>query len=179
MRFWTNANQIICNLGRDDRGMEIESVCVLGAGIMGSGIAQIVAQHGYMVNLVDISEEILTNAKVGIKKNLERFFVAKNKITMEEANQILERISLYINRDEAIKDVQMVIEAVFENMDLKQKIFSDLDAKCDKGVILASNTSSLSISDIAMSSKHRERIVGIHFFNPAPVMKLIELIKGK
>jgi 3-hydroxybutyryl-CoA dehydrogenase len=159
--------------------MEIKSVCVIGAGIMGSGIAQLIAQHGYMVNLVDISEEILTNAKVGIKKNLERFFVAKNKITMEEANQILERISLCINRDEAIKDVQMVIEAVFENMDLKQNIFSDLDAKCDKKVILASNTSSLSISDIAMSSKHRERIVGIHFFNPAPVMKLIELIKGK
>ena len=98
---------------------------------------------------------------------------------MEEANQILDRIKLITNRDDAIKDVQMVIEAVFEDMDLKQQLFSDLDAKCDKEVILASNTSSLSITDIASTSTHQERIVGIHFFNPAPVMKPIELIKGK
>ena len=92
-------------------------------------------------------------------------------------NQI--KIKLFINRDDAIKDVQMVIEAVFEDMTLKQQIFSDLDNKCNKEVILASNTSSLSITDIASTSTHQERIVGIHFFNPAPVMKLIELIKGK
>lgn len=159
--------------------MEIKTVCILGAGIMGSGIAQLIAHHGYMVNLVDLNEAILTKAKEGIKKNLERFFVSKDKITMEEANQILDRIKLFINRDDAIKDVQMVVEAVFEGMALKQQVFSDLDAKCDKEVILASNTSSLSITDIASTSTHQERIVGIHFFNPAPVMKLIELIKGK
>ena len=159
--------------------MEIKTVCVLGAGIMGSGIAQLIAHHGYTAHLVDLNEEILTNAKAGIRKNLERFFVSKNKITMEEANQILDRIKLITNRDDAIKDVQMVIEAVFEDMDLKQQLFSDLDAKCDKEVILASNTSSLSITNIASTSTHQERIVGIHFFNPAPVMKLIELIKGK
>jgi len=159
--------------------MEIKTVCVLGAGIMGSGIAQLIAHHGYTVHLVDLNEEILTKAKEGIKKNLERFFVSKEKITMEEANEILDRIKLYINRDDAAKDVQMVIEAVFEDMSLKQQLFSDLDAKCDKKIILASNTSSLSITDIALKSTYQERIVGIHFFNPAPVMKLIELIKGK
>jgi len=159
--------------------MEIKTICVLGSGIMGAGVAQLIAHHGYMVNLVDLNEEILKSAKEGIKKNLERFFISKDKITMEEANQILDKIKLFINRDDAIKDVQMVIEAVFEDMTLKQQIFSDLDNKCNKEVILASNTSSLSITDIASTSTHQERIVGIHFFNPAPVMKLIELIKGK
>jgi 3-hydroxybutyryl-CoA dehydrogenase len=158
--------------------MNIKTVSVLGAGIMGSGIAQLVAYHGYRVHLVDINEEILSKAKNGIKKNLDRFFVSKSKITTDEADQILDRISLFTNKDDAIKDVEMVIEAIFEDMILKQEIFADLDSKCDKEVILASNTSSLSISDIASSSKNQERIVGIHFFNPAPVMKLIELIKG-
>ena len=161
------------------RNMDIKTVCVVGAGIMGAGIAQLCAHHKYKVNLVDISKDIITKAKDGIKNNLERFFVSKNKISMEEANQILERISLFTNMDEAIKDVEMVIEAVFEDMALKQKLFSDLDSKCDRGIIIASNTSSLSISDIASKSNYQNRIVGIHFFNPAPVMKLIELIKGK
>lgn len=159
--------------------MDIKKVCVVGAGIMGAGIAQLCSHNGYMVNLVDLNEEILKNAKTGIKKSLDRFFISKNKITIEEASQILNKISLFTNRDDAIVDVDMVIEAVFEDMALKQKIFSDLDAKCDNGIILASNTSSLSISDIASKSKHQKRMVGIHFFNPAPVMKLIELIKGK
>ncbi|TFG30399.1 MAG: 3-hydroxyacyl-CoA dehydrogenase family protein [Promethearchaeota archaeon] len=157
----------------------MKNVCVIGAGIMGSGIAQLAASHGYMVNLVDINKDILNQAKSSIEKNLERFFVAKNKISKEEAQNILNRINLKVNRDEVLKDVQMVIEAVFEDMKLKQQLFSELDALCDKNVILASNTSSLSITDIALKSKDQERIIGIHFFNPAPVMKLIELIKGK
>ncbi|NVM18160.1 MAG: 3-hydroxyacyl-CoA dehydrogenase family protein [Candidatus Lokiarchaeota archaeon] len=159
--------------------MEIENVCVIGAGVMGSGIAQLAATHRYQVNLVDINEEILKKAKASIDKNLNRFFVAKNKISNEEADNILNRIHLITNRDEAINDVQIVIEAVFEDMALKQQLLSDLDEKCDKEVIIASNTSSLCITDMAMKAKNQERIVGIHFFNPAPVMKLIELIKGK
>jgi len=159
--------------------MEIKNVSVIGAGVMGSGIAQLAATHGYHVNLVDINEEILKKAKVSIDKNLNRFFVAKSKISNEEAKKILSRIHLATNRDEAIMDVQIVIEAVFEDMVLKQQLLSDLDEKCDKEVILASNTSSLSITDMALNAKNQERIVGIHFFNPAPVMKLIELIKGK
>jgi 3-hydroxybutyryl-CoA dehydrogenase len=159
--------------------MEIKNICVIGAGIMGSGIAQLAANHGYKVNLVDINDNILNKAKNSIEKNLERFFVAKNKISKEDAQNILNRINLKVNRDEAVIDVQMVIEAVFENLKLKQQLMSELDTLCDKDVILASNTSSLSITDMASKSKNQERIIGIHFFNPAPVMKLIELIKGK
>ncbi len=159
--------------------MDIKNVCVIGAGAMGSGIAQLAATHGYNVNLTDLSEEILKKAKASIDKNLDRFFVAKNKLSNEEAKKIFSRIQLTTNRDEAIKDVQIVIEAVFEEMALKQQLLSDLDEKCNKDVLLASNTSSLSITDMALKAKNQERIVGIHFFNPAPVMKLIELIKGK
>ncbi|MFX1394078.1 MAG: 3-hydroxyacyl-CoA dehydrogenase family protein [Promethearchaeota archaeon] len=157
----------------------MKNVCVIGAGIMGEGIAQLIATNGYNVNLVDLNENILNKAKSDIEKNLQRFFIAKNKISSEEAKIILNRINLIVDRDEAIKNVEMVIEAVFEDMPLKQDLFAELDSKCNKNIILASNTSSLSITDIASKSKHQERIVGIHFFNPAPVMKLIELIKGK
>ena len=159
--------------------MEIKRVCIIGAGTMGSGIAQLVATHGYTVNLVDLNEAILKSAKDSIEKNLERHYVARDKITNEEANTILDSIHIMIDQDEAIKDVDIVIEAVFEDMDLKTKLMARLDSLCDQKVILASNTSSLSISDMASQSKNQERIVGIHFFNPAPVMKLIELIKGK
>ena len=159
--------------------MDIANVCVIGAGIMGSGIAQLCSTHGYNVNLVDMNIDILKNAKNAIERNLERFFVQKNKISKEESQNILNRINLNINRDEAINDIHIIIEAVFENMDLKQQLFSELDTICNREVILASNTSSLSITEIALKSKLQERIVGIHFFNPAPVMKLIELIRGK
>lgn len=159
--------------------MDIQNVCVIGAGIMGSGIAQLLAIHGINVNLVDINDQILIKVKNVIDNNLQKFYIAKNKISKEEAEKILNRINLFVNREEAIKDVQMVIEAIFEDMDLKQEMFADLDAQCNKDVILASNTSSLSITDIALKSINQERIIGIHFFNPAPVMKLIELIKGK
>ena len=159
--------------------MDIANVCVIGAGIMGSGIAQLCSTHGYNVNLVDMNIDILKNAKNAIERNLERFYVNKNKISKEESQNILNRINLNINRDEAINDTQIVVEAVFENMDLKQQLFSELDTICNREVILASNTSSLSITEIALKSKLQERIVGIHFFNPAPVMKLIELIRGK
>ena len=159
--------------------MEIKNVCVIGAGVMGSGIAQLASTYGYQVNLVDINENILEKAKSSIEKNLNRFFVAKGKISDSEAKEILNRIRLITDREDAIKDVQIVVEAVFEDMDLKQQLFSELDEKCDKDIILASNTSSLSITDIGTKAKNQERIIGIHFFNPAPVMKLIELIKGK
>jgi 3-hydroxybutyryl-CoA dehydrogenase len=159
--------------------LSIDNVCIIGAGIMGSGIAQLIASYGYKVNLVDLTEDLLKNAKNSIEKNLDRFFVSKNKISKEEAVQILKRINLTVKKEDAIKDVQLVIEAIFEDMKLKQELFCELDQLCPENVILASNTSSLSITDIASKAKNQERIVGIHFFNPAPVMKLIELIKGK
>ncbi|MHA2288841.1 MAG: 3-hydroxyacyl-CoA dehydrogenase family protein, partial [Promethearchaeota archaeon] len=130
--------------------MEIEEVCVIGAGVMGEGIAQLAATHGYNVNLVDLNNDILEKAKSNIDKNLNRFLVAKNKISKEEAEKILERICLMIDLDEAIKDVQIVIEAVFEDISLKQNLLADLDQKCSKDIILASNTSSLSITDMAI-----------------------------
>lgn len=159
--------------------MEIKNVCIIGSGIMGSGIAQLIATHGYNVNLVDINNVILNNALSVIEKNLEKFFVAKNKITKEEAENILNRISVYVDRNKALDGVQMVIEAISENMVIKQHLFSELDEICEKEIILASNTSSLSITKIAQKSINQNRIVGMHFFNPAPVMKLIELIRGK
>ncbi|MHA1784734.1 MAG: 3-hydroxyacyl-CoA dehydrogenase family protein [Candidatus Helarchaeota archaeon] len=156
----------------------MQKVCVLGSGTMGAGIAQLIATNGYEVNLVDVNEEILKKALSSIKTSLERFFVAKNKMTKEEAEKISNRIKTFVDRKQAVKDVQLVIEAVFEDINLKKEIFKDLDAICDENTILASNTSSLSITEIASTSKRQDRIVGIHFFNPAPVMKLIELIKG-
>ncbi len=159
--------------------MDIKDVCVIGGGVMGSGIVQLLVTYGYNVSLVDENEEILNKAKNAIEKNLERFFVAKNKISKEEAEKVLNRIHLFVSKDEAVKGVQLVIEAVFEDMNLKKKLFAKLDSICDKEVILASNTSSLSITEIASELTHQDRIVGIHFFNPPTVMKLIELIKGK
>lgn len=159
--------------------MEIKNVCVIGAGAMGSGIAQICATHGYNVNLVDINDEILQKAKNAMKSTLERFYVAKGKITAKEAETIINRISLNVNRDEAVKGVDIVIEAIFEDMAIKQQLFADIEKICEPSVIFASNTSSLSITDIGSKCKNQERMVGIHFFNPATVMKLIELIKGK
>ena len=159
--------------------MNIKNVCIIGAGIMGSGISQLLASHNINVNLVDISDDILIKVKNSMEKNLQRFYVDKGKISKEDAERILGRIKLFVDQYEAIKDVQMVIEAIFEDMETKQNLFANLDAQCDKNVILASNTSSLSITDMASKSSNQERIIGIHFFNPAPVMKLIELIKGK
>jgi len=159
--------------------MEIKNVCVIGSGIMGSGIAQLIATHGYQVNLVDVNEVILNNALKSIENNLEKFYIAKNKITKEEAEKILNRINVYVDLNKALENIHMVIEAVSENMVIKQHIFSELDEICEKKVILASNTSSLSITEIAQKSINQNRIIGMHFFNPAPVMKLIELIKGK
>jgi len=159
--------------------MEIKRICVIGAGAMGSGIAQLLATNGYTVNLVDLNEKIVKNAKESIEKNLERHYIARNKITKEEGIKFLDSINTFTNQEEAIKDVDLVIEAVFEEMELKRELMTKLDSSCDESVILASNTSSLSITDMASKSKHQERIVGIHFFNPAPVMKLIELIRGK
>ena len=158
--------------------MEIKNVCVIGAGVMGAGVAQIIAINGYSVNLVDLSVEILNNVKKKIEMNLEQHYVAHNKFSQEEAIEILNNIHYYTKIEEAVNDVQLVIETIYEDMNLKQVLFAKLDSICEKHVILASNTSSLSITDIASKSKNQDRIVGIHFFNPATVMKLIELIKG-
>ena len=158
--------------------MEIKKICVLGAGVMGSGIAQLLAINGYSVNLVDLSEDLLNKIKDKIEQNIDRHYVTNNKLSKEEASKILNNIHYCANIEEAVDNVQLVIEAIYEDMNLKQVLFAKLDSICGKHVILASNTSSLSITDIASKCTHQERIVGIHFFNPPTVMNLIELIKG-
>lgn len=156
----------------------IKKVCVIGAGTMGSGIAQLVSMHEYVVNLVDLNQALLDKSIESIRNNLENHFVAKNKISQDEADTIMERINSYSDLDDGIQESQLVIEAVFEDMDVKNNLFRELDEKCNGETILASNTSSLSITEIASKAKDQSRIVGIHFFNPAPVMRLVELVKG-
>ena len=158
--------------------MEIKKICVIGAGAMGSGIAQLVATYGYNVNLVDLTEEIVTNAKNSIKKNLERHYVARDKISIEEATKFLDSINIFTDQEDAIQDVDLVIEAVFEDMNVKKQIFETLDKVCPSNTILASNTSSLPITAIGAVTNRADKVIGMHFMNPVPMMKLVEIIRG-
>lgn len=151
-------------------------VLILGAGTMGSGIAQTFAQSGYEVVLRDIEEVFVERGLATITKNLSTS-VQKGKISEEDKNVILGRITATTDIDLA-KDVDFVVEAALENMAIKKKIFTELDSICKPAAIFASNTSSLSITEIASATKRLDKVVGMHFFNPAPVMKLIEVIKG-
>lgn len=154
----------------------MKKVCVLGAGTMGSGIAQVFAAKGYEVILRDIKDEFVDKGLVGIKKGLERL-VKKEKITGEVMEEILSRITGTVDINMA-EDCDLVIEAAVENMNIKKDIFKELDKICKPQAILASNTSSLSITEIASATNRADKVIGMHFFNPAPIMKLIEVIKG-
>lgn len=151
-------------------------VMVLGAGTMGSGIAQVVAQAGYEVILRDIEDRFVDKGLKTIGKNLARS-VEKGQLTQEKFDEIMGRITGTTDLQMA-EDVDLVIEAIIEKMELKKEIFKTLDEICKPECILASNTSALSISEIAAVTKRPEKVMGMHFFNPAPVMKLVELIKG-
>lgn len=157
---------------------KIKKICVVGAGVMGSGIAQICAQAGFEVNLYDIKQEFVEKGLNNIKGNLKRS-VEKGRISQEEADKILGKIVTTINLKEAVKDVDFVIEAAPENMEIKRQVFKDLDNFSPKHAILASNTSSLSITEIASVTSRPDKVVGMHFFNPAPIMKLVEVVKGQ
>ena len=154
----------------------MKKVGVLGAGTMGSGIAQVIAQGGYQVILRDIKEEFLEKGLKGIKKNLERS-VKKERITQKEMDKTLENI-ITTTEVSDLDDVDLVIEAVNEDMELKKKIFKELDEVTKDEAILASNTSALSITEIATVTERPDKVVGVHFFNPVPVMKLVELIRS-
>lgn len=156
---------------------DVRKVAIIGAGVMGRGIAQVFAQAGYQVYLCDVKEEILENAISTIKKYISRA-VEKGKITEEDAQKILNRIKTTINLKEAVKDADFVVEAVFENIDVKKNVFKDLDTYAPPHAILASNTSSLSITEISMATNRPDKVIGMHFFNPAPVMKLVEIVRG-
>lgn len=151
-------------------------VFIVGAGVMASGIAQVFATGGHEVLMTDISAEALEKAKKGFIKSLSKL-VEKEKITEDRKNEILAKIHTTQNIEDA-KDANLVLEAVSEKMAIKKELFSKLDEICSQKAIFATNTSSLSITEIACATKYPERVIGMHFFNPAPVMKLVEIIKG-
>jgi len=156
----------------------MKNITVIGAGTMGNGIAHTFAQKGFNVNLVDISADALEKAINTIRRNLNRM-VQKEKITEEEKERTLSNLSTFTDIPEGIKNTELVVEAATENVDLKLKIFKQLDAVCNKDTILASNTSSISITEIAAATNRAENVIGMHFMNPVPIMKLVEVIRGK
>jgi 3-hydroxybutyryl-CoA dehydrogenase len=156
--------------------VEIRTIMVIGAGQMGSGIAQVAAQAGYKVLLNDIKDEFVQKGLGLISKNLSRN-VEKGRLTAEAKDEILARITPSLSLQDA-KDVDLVIEAAVENMKIKAQIFTELDNLCPAHTILATNTSSLPITEIAAVTKRPAQVIGMHFMNPVPVMKLVEVIRG-
>ena len=152
-------------------------IAVIGAGTMGNGIAHVFAQFGYTVTLIDVSQAALDKALLTITKNLDRQ-VAKEAISAYEKTSILSNISLDTQMEHGLQGVDLVVEAATENIELKLKIFAELDRVCAPEVILASNTSSISITKIASVTNRPDKVIGMHFMNPVPVMKLVEIIRG-
>tara|TARA_Y100000813_G_scaffold172945_1_gene136878 strand:- start:1136 stop:2026 length:891 start_codon:yes stop_codon:yes gene_type:complete len=155
----------------------MKHVGIIGAGTMGNGIAHIFAQSGYCVRLIDLSEAALEKALATISKNLDRM-VAKQKISDADKTKTLNNIETFTDMSSAVKGLDLVVEAATENMDIKLTIFSQLDELCDEHTILGSNTSSISITKIASATKRADKVIGMHFMNPVPVMKLVEVIRG-
>ncbi|MFT7516818.1 MAG: 3-hydroxybutyryl-CoA dehydrogenase [Myxococcota bacterium] len=153
-------------------------VAVIGAGTMGNGIAQTYAANGHSVTLVDMSQEGLDRGLGAIRKSLDRF-VKKEKISQEQSDAIMQRVGGSTDLASAVSDVDMVIEAVFEKEEVKKEVFVQLDKHAPANAILATNTSSISITAIASVTSRPESVVGMHFMNPVPLMKLVELIKGE
>jgi len=155
----------------------MKNVAVIGAGTMGNGIAHTFAQSGFKVQLIDISQTSLDKGLATISKNLDRM-VAKEKISEEDKQATLSNISTFTEMAEGISGAELVVEAATENVDLKLKIFKQLDELCDEATILATNTSSISITQIAAVTNRPEKVIGMHFMNPVPIMKLVEIIRG-
>lgn len=155
----------------------MNNITVIGAGTMGNGIAHVFAQTGYKVNLVDISEKSLEKALATITKNLDRL-IAKEKISEETKNTTLANINTLTNLKEGVKNADLVVEAATENIDLKLKIFRDMDENAPENCILSTNTSSISITKIAAVTNRPDKVIGMHFMNPVPIMKLVEVIRG-
>jgi 3-hydroxybutyryl-CoA dehydrogenase len=153
------------------------NIAVIGSGTMGNGIAHVFAQFGYKVSLIDISEEALKKGLAAIEKNLNRQ-VEKSSISSEIKQKAIANITTTTQFKEGLRDADLVVEAATENVDLKLKIFRDMDESTKPGAILATNTSSISITKIASVTKHPDKVIGMHFMNPVPVMKLVEVIRG-
>ena len=155
----------------------MKNIAVIGAGTMGNGIAHTFAQFNYNVHLIDISEESLERGMKTIVKNLDRM-VAKEKISEADKKKTLQQIKTFTSIKEGAKIADLVIEAATENAVLKTEIFKELDAVCSEDTILASNTSSISITQIAAATNRPDKVIGMHFMNPVPIMKLVEIIRG-
>lgn len=155
----------------------MEQVAVIGSGTMGNGIAHVFAQSGFKVNLVDISQDALDRAIKTIEKNLDRM-LAKEKIDEATKKNTLSNINTYTSMKEGVASVDLVVEAATENVDIKLKIFADLEEFTKPACILASNTSSIPITKIGAATKRADKVIGMHFMNPVPVMKLVEVIRG-
>jgi 3-hydroxybutyryl-CoA dehydrogenase len=155
----------------------MKNIAVIGAGAMGNGIAHTFAQAGFKVQLIDVNQAALITAMATITKNLDRL-VAKDKIDENDKSQTLDNISTFTNIAEGVEYASLVVEAATENVDLKLKIFKELDQACPEDTILATNTSSISITQIAAQTSRPDRVIGMHFMNPVPIMKLVEIITG-
>ncbi|MCB2410037.1 3-hydroxybutyryl-CoA dehydrogenase [Hymenobacter lucidus] len=153
------------------------NVAVIGSGTMGNGIAHVFAQHGFQVALIDISQPALDKALGTIGKNLDRQ-VAKGSLSEDDKTATLGRITTHTSIAEGVRNTELVVEAATENVELKLQIFRDLDQHAPEAAILASNTSSISITKIAAVTKRADKVIGMHFMNPVPVMKLVEVIRG-
>jgi 3-hydroxybutyryl-CoA dehydrogenase len=155
----------------------MKNIAVIGSGTMGNGIAQVFAQQGFNVALIDIAQPALDKAIATITKNLDRV-VAKGTITEADKTQALKNITTFTAMAEGVKTADLVIEAATENVEIKLNIFRELDKLCPANTVLASNTSSISITKIASVTKRPKQVIGMHFMNPVPVMKLVEIIRG-
>lgn len=144
---------------------------------MGNGIAHVFAQHGFLVNLIDIAQASLDKGMATINKNLDRL-ISKEVISAEEKDQTLANISTHTSLKEGVAQVDLVVEAATENLSIKLDIFKELDSLCDPATVLATNTSSISITQIAAATKRPDKVIGMHFMNPVPIMKLVEIIRG-
>ena len=155
----------------------MKNISVIGSGTMGNGIAHVFAQNGYLVSLVDINENALEKALITISKNLDRM-IAKEKITASVKENTLNNIQTFSSLELGVKHADLVVEAATENKELKFKIFKDMDVHAPKQCILGSNTSSISITELASQTQRPDKVIGMHFMNPVPVMKLVEIING-
>ncbi|WP_185144653.1 3-hydroxybutyryl-CoA dehydrogenase [Chryseobacterium phosphatilyticum] len=155
----------------------MKNIVVIGAGTMGNGIAHTFAQSGFKVNLVDVSQEALDRGLKTITTNLDRI-IAKGNLTEEQKAETLGNITTFTALNDAVGSADLIVEAATENMDLKLKIFGQMDELAPAGCILATNTSSISITKIAAATKRADKVIGMHFMNPVPIMKLVEIIKG-
>ncbi len=155
----------------------MKTIAVIGAGTMGNGIAHVFAQNGYEVSLIDVSEDALQRALATIGKNMDRM-IAKEKISEKDKSDALGRLKTYTELKNSVSNADLIVEAATENVDLKIKLFKQMDEYAPEGCVLATNTSSISITKMAAVTSRPDKVIGMHFMNPVPVMKLVEVIRG-